>query len=269
MPVDIGTTASVEWTLDASAGGHSVTLAVHLPDGTLLDPAPTVSEAGEAFRAEFLTTQPGRHLLRWTDTTDGVVKVDILDVWPTDPRFLVSVDAAAGALRWRPADKAANLETLRLYVAAATEVIEDIVGAVLIRTVVQTADGGRTGVALWERPSEIVSVTVDGTAKTDFKANLNAAIVYADKHGSRFPDGIQTIVITYRTGETAVPPSIQLATLELVRHLWQVGQQALVGDGSPAYNPASGQMENTRTGFAVPRRVIELCGNRYALPGLA
>src|SRR5690606_30848525 len=134
------------------------------PDGTSVSPAPTVSYADGTFSAAFLADQPGRYVLHWTDTTDTLTHTDILDVWPADPRFLISLDVAATGLRWRPADKVKNLESLRLYVAAATEVIEDIVGAVLVRTIVQPADGGRSGVALWERPSEILSVTVDGQA---------------------------------------------------------------------------------------------------------
>jgi hypothetical protein len=269
MSINLGSTVSVEWVPSWEAAGHSVSLRVTKPDGSTTSPAASDATTPGTFTAELDADMVGRYVLRWTDTDVDAVGTDIFDVWPEDPRFLISVDDAAVGLQWRAVDQAKHGDALRLYVAAATEVIEDITGAVLVRTVTQTADGGRTGVALWERPSEIVSVTVDGAASTGYVVNLNAGIVYADKSGSQFPDGIQTIVITYKVGAEAVPPSIQLAARELVRHMWQVGQQALTGDGSPTYDPVTGEMANTRTGFAVPRRVIELCSNQYSLPGIA
>ncbi|MHC9046807.1 hypothetical protein ACYX8G_19655 [Microbacterium saperdae] len=263
MPIDIGSLATVEWTRPA---GHIVTLAVTKPDGTPIDPAPTVTDAAGKYSARVLVEYSGRYLLQWTDTTDERTYADTLEVWPRDPRFLISLEDAMNHLGWRDPDKNANGAKLRLYVAAATEVIEDIVGAILIRTVVQPADGGRSGVPLWERPSEIVSVVVNGAATTAYTPNLNAAIVYAGgRDGGRFPDGRQNVIITYRTGASSVAPSIQLATSELIRHLWQVGQQA----PAPSAQNASADQAHTPSGFAVPRRVIELCQNTYRLPGTA
>ena len=121
------------------------------------------------------------------------------------------------------------------------------------------------GVALWERPSEIVSVTVDGTASTSFIADLNAGIVYAGTLGTQFPFGRQNVVVVYRTGAETVPASILQAARELVAHMWQIGMQ------SPQPNPAAGAPEKYKTpsGYLVPNRVAELCGSHYKLPGLA
>jgi hypothetical protein len=264
MPIEVGTQHTATWKHTAN---HTVTLTVTAPDGATS--TPDVEEGpGGTYTAEVLLDHPGRWVLRWADTDVDDVVTDVVNVWPADPRFLISLDDAAASLRWRPADRAQNDEQLRLYVAAATEVIEDIAGAVLVRTIEQASDGGRTGVALWERPSEILSVLVDGKPTTAYIPNVNAAIVYA--RDGAFPPGRQNIVIRYRTGSESVSPSVQLATKELVRHLWQIGQQARSGgaaDGAGAQtDPEMGQ---TRTGFAVPRRVIELCSNQYMLPGTA
>ena len=266
MPVDVGTLAKVQWTRPA---GHTVTLAVIKPDGTTLTPAPTVDETVGAYSAPLPCDFAGRYVLRWTDTTEAATFVDVLEVWPEDPRFLISLEAAAEALQWRPPDIAKNGDRLRLYIAAATEVIEDIAGAILGRTVVQPSDGGRTGVALWERPTDVVSVTVNGTVTTDYIVNVNAAIVYAKPAGTRFADGIQNVIVTYRTGGQRVPASIQLGTAELVRHLWQVGQQSSTGSPVESTTQDPRQTSLTRSGFAVPNRVIELIGNHHALPGTA
>lgn len=266
MPIDLGTTTTVEWNRGSAATGHSVTLTVTRPDGTTI--TPTVGDTAGVFSADVPGSLPGRYLLTWLDTTDTVKATDTLEVWPADPRFIISGADAVAALGWNAATIEAKGDSLRLYIATATAVIEDIVGAVLIRTVVQTSDGGRTGVALWERPSAITSVVVDGTAWADYVANLNAAIVYASKHGAQFPSGRQNIVITYTTGDAEIPPNIQLAARELVRHLWQVGQQV------PAQPSQTGDytqqpMGMTPSGFAVPKRVLELCRPNHALPGIA
>ncbi|MBW9094637.1 hypothetical protein JNB62_13150 [Microbacterium jejuense] len=267
MPIDIGTQTEVQWTRGA---GHTVTLAVTKPDGTTLTPAPTVTETSGVYKATVPGAQPGRYVLHWTDTTAPTTTyTDTLEVWPADPRFLISVADAVQGLKWTPAQVAAEADKLRLYIATATEVLEDIAGALLARTVEQYADGGRTGVALWERPTEILSVTVDGTTTEKYIPNLNAAIVYSKPAGSRFSPGIQNVVITYQTGSEQTSPSVQLAARELVRHLIQVGQQALSGAPSEPVVLDPRQTSLTRSGFAVPNRVIELIGNHHALPGTA
>ncbi|QPE05309.1 hypothetical protein IT882_04370 [Microbacterium schleiferi] len=264
MPIDLGTEQTVTWTTTTS---HTVTVTVTRPDGTQLD-AVSATETFDTYSATVATPLAGRYLLRWDDTTADVVYTDTIDVWPADPRFLISVDDAMESLQWNTASKAdtASRDMVRLYVAAATPIIEDIAGAVLIRTVEQYADGGKTGVLLWDRPSEVLSVEVDGTAITDYVVNKSAAILKRGKYGERFDPGFQVVRILYRTGSEGVAPNLQLATRELVRHLWQVGQQTIEGvPGSYGDRP----MGVTPSGFAVPKRVLELASATHSLPGVA
>jgi len=260
--VDIGTTTTVSWT-NAQA---SAALTVTAPDGTTT--TPTVTTASGKHTAPVPTVQAGRHLLSWAAPAAGPTTkfVDILDVWPVDPRFLVSMDEAAAALRWRAADIAARGDDLRLYNAAATEVIEDIAGAVLVRTVEQFADGGDAAVLLWHLPSEITSVTVDGVAAVGWIADLSAAVVYAGP-GVRFASGRQNVKITYEVGSADIPPSIRAAVRILLRHMTTVDQAPVPISGNPV-NQAS-ETAPTPSGFMVPRRVLELVENRRTLPGLA
>ncbi len=262
MPVDVGSSATVEWRADAA--GDSATLTVTAPDGTTSSPTP--DESSGTFTATFAVTLAGRYLLRWENTTDDVVWVDTLEVWPADPRFLISFGDAVQSLQWRDADRARHGDMLRLYIAAATPIIEDITGAILDLTIEQHANGGKTGVALWERPEEVTSVTIDGAAHEAYVVNANAGIVYYDRNGTRFPPGRQIVKITYTTGGAQIAPNIQLATRELVRHLWQIGQQAI--EGQPV-DYGDRPMGTTPSGFAVPKRVIELCASTYSLPGTA
>lgn len=264
MPIITGTDVEVTWERGAAADGNTATLQVTYPDGTVVDLDPT--ESGGTFTDTVTTELAGRYVLLWTDSTAEVTHVDTLEVWPEDPRYLISFDDAAKSLQWRDSDRAENGDMLRLYIAAATPIIEDIAGAVLARTITQPADGGKTGIALWERPEEVTSVTIDGAEYTGFVSNLNAAIVYYDRHGSRFPSGRQIVTVTYTTGASQIAPNIQLGTRELVRHLWQIGQQAVEG-GFTEYGQTP--MGRTPSGFAVPKRVIELVSPSYSLPGTA
>jgi hypothetical protein len=266
MPIDLGTTTTARWARGPALAGHTVTLTVTRPDGTVL--TPTVTEQAGVYSAPVVGSLPGRYLLTWADTTDNATRTDTLEVWPADPRFIISEGDAFEALGWNAASIAKNGPALRLYIATATHVIEDIVGTVLIRTIVQPADGGRTGVLLWERPASIDSVTVDGEPTTNYIVNVNAAILYAKPAGSQFPPGLQNIIVTYKTGGTGIAPNIQLAARELVRHLWQVGQQVPAQPG-PTGDYAQQPMGMTPSGFAVPKRVLELCRPTYSLPGMA
>ena len=61
-----------------------------------------------------------------------------------------------------PSGVTVNDDELRLYIAATTAVIEDIVGTVLAQTQTESFDGGKAAVLLSERAASITSVTVDG-----------------------------------------------------------------------------------------------------------
>jgi len=256
--VDVGDSALVEWALGQN--GKTVVLTVTDPVG--VTSTPSVTETTGTYSATVPTTQAGRHTLRWT--TSGASHSDIINVWPADPRYIISFDEAVKALRWRPADVTAHGEDLRLHIASATEILEDIAGAVLVRTVEHHADGGSTAVLLSERPASVTSVEVDGTAVTDYVVDERAAIVYAGSDPeATFAAGRQNVTVTYTTGAATVSPSLIDAARILVRHMVAVEQ-------SPNPTPVDGgEVSRTPTGFMVPNRVLELVTNRRPLPGIA
>lgn len=255
--IDLGNATAVSWTPGAT--GATVVLTVTLPDLTTATPA--VTESSGTYSATVSTPQAGRYRLKWSIAATSKVYTDILDVWPADPRFIVSVDEMISAIRQTTTVAATDRSDMRLFIAAATPVIEDVTGAVLVRTVTQTEDGGKSGVALYERATAITSVTVDGTALAagvDYVWNENAAVLYAGSTSakSHFSDGQQNVVIVYSVGSSTIAANVRMATIELVRHWWQWGRQthraALPGD-----SPAT-PMSTTPAGYAVPTRVLEL-----------
>lgn len=260
--VELGTVTTATWARGATGQAATITLTVTRPDGTTLTGVGTVAEvaATGTYSATVPTPIAGRYLLRWESTAgDDLTYSDVLDVWPADVRMIVSLDDVRRGLNIAAANTGDD-ELLRLVSAAATPVIEDIVGTVVAVTKTQKADGGKSGVALYERATEIVSVTVDGVALAadEWVFDENAAIVHAG--GTTTPTifdwGRQNVTIVYKAGTQTIAPNVRFATMELIRHLWQIGHQAQ----RPGMGPlaAVADMTYTPMGFAVPKRVIEL-----------
>lgn len=261
--VDLGNATVVTWTPAPAALAATVVLTVTLPD--LTTATPSVTEATGVYSATVTTSQAGRYRLKWTIAASSRVYTDVLDVWPADPRFIVALDEAISGIKQTTTVSTTDRSDMRLFLAAATPVIEDIVGAVLVATKVQTVDGGVDGVALWHKAVAITSVVDNGatlTAGVGYWFDSNASIIYGP-----FGSGRQTVVITYTVGSATIAPNVRQATIELVRHWWQWGRQthraAIPGD-----SPAT-PMGFTPSGYAVPNRVLELCAASRRPDGFA
>lgn len=261
MPaIDLGADVPVSWV--AGVAGATVTLAVTRPDGEPVDPAPEVTDDDKTYSATVSATIPGRYLLSWSQSAPtAAAYTDVFDVWPADPRFLIPLADMVAAIRQTTPVSASDMSDMRLFIASATPIIEDIVGAVLADTRTQDGDGGKTGIALWERPETVTSVTVNGvpwTVEEQYIVDTNAGIVYAGSRVSRrrFPPGQLNVQIAYTVGSGVIKPNIKMATIELVRHLWQLGRQSR---GAVIPGETQPQMGYTPSGFAVPNRVLELC----------
>jgi hypothetical protein len=261
--IDLGAPATVSWPTAPDTGPYA--LAVKKPDGTTLSPAPAVTGYKETTAATFVPTMAGRYLLSWS-ATGASAHTDVLDVWPADPRFLIPLEEISTGLRFAPNADPAKLNDLRLYLAAATPVIEDITGPVLAATKMLTTWGGGRAVVLPYLPSEILSVTLDGVAVTAYVPDLASGIVYAGSRQAVTSFGVGELLITYKIGDAEIPPNIRLAARELVRHWWQIGMQ---GTGGSVRSSQPDAEVFTPSGFAVPRRVMELCTPHQQVGGFA
>ncbi|MEP6477846.1 MAG: hypothetical protein ABJB03_00515 [Rhodoglobus sp.] len=266
MPgIDLGANAAVSWRL--AEAGQVVVLTVQQPDGT--SASPTVSEAPGVYSASVATPYPGRYLLRWSKAAaPAAAYTDVFDVWPEDPRFLVSLAEAKKALQI-PVTMAGDEDELRLYIAAATIVIEDMVGAILVAEVEQYGNGGKFGIQLHDRPTEVTEVTVDGVvlAPDQYVVSPGAGIVYCGPSAApvRFRPGRQNVKITYTVGSSKISANVRLAVDHLIGHLWRISQQG----GHQQYQESSEETSYSPSGFAVPRRVAELCAATPRLAGMA
>lgn len=166
------------------------------------------------------------------------------------------------------------------FVDAATPVIEDIVGAVLQATFDELYDGGRPSIVLRHNP--VISITslteYSGVTPTVLTVAATPDLVVPGSYVLD-PDGIlyragtgyftpgrSNVRVVYVAGRAAVPANIRLATLELVRHLYQSTQQG----GRPSFNGgATDDMPWAPSAFAVPTRVIELLAPHKREPRIA
>lgn len=236
------------------------------PDGTTTTVTPSTSGTG-LYSAAHASTQAGRYRCTFNGTganSGALPWSDVADVWPADPRLIISLADAKAELN---SATAVNDDELRLYVAATTPVIEEIVGRVLTATLTETFDGGKAAVLLSERATAITSVTVGGVATTNYVANLDAGIVYAGSASAptSFTWGRQNVVVTYTTGATSIDPNVVLAARVVAAHLYRVGQQKRSGKSSPD------EVTILSSGFAVPSRAVELCRGARSrkMPGFA
>ncbi|HEY5515815.1 MAG TPA: hypothetical protein VIK12_06370, partial [Pengzhenrongella sp.] len=236
MTVIVGALASVSWSPGSSG---AATLAVRLPDGTTLAPAPTVAAAASPYTASFTTTQPGRHLLSWSRGTDR--DVDIFDVWPADPRYLISLADARATVGNMPN---ADVASLPIYVAAATYMIELLAGPVLLTSKTHRADGARYAYNLPALPVTVTQVKVSGVVQdpSAYVVDEEAGIVYGWFATAALPLNVE---ISYTAGGTVIAANLAIATRELVKHLWTSGRQS----GRPGQIDAAADTVQTRFGF--------------------
>lgn len=243
--IDLGAPVVTVWP-GAPAGG-TYAVAITRPDGTSFT-SPSITP-GQPVQATFVPDMAGRWVIRWTSTVEPGAYADIADVWPSDPKFIISVDDARQACNLPPNTDPAKVEELRLFIAAATPVIEDIVGPVTVRTETQVIPRGWSYGALYHPVASIVSVQYADltTVPVDtYVSDIRAGLLTFNRPVT------QAVTVTYTSGSAIVPHNVRFATRVLIKHWWEVEKQDLRNRSNPdqAWTP---------TGFAVPRRVLELC----------
>lgn len=256
---------------DADLGGGDPTCTVTRPDGTTTTATVTKPSTGLYWGSLAGSNQAGRWRGTFTGTGTNSGKLpytDVIDVWPADPRLIVSLADVRAELNHV---QDVNDDELRLYIAATTEIVEHLVGAVLVSTEVETFNGGKTGVLLSERAAAITSITVDGVALTasEYVADLDSGIVYAGSTSSPtcFTFGRQNVVVTYTTGGSSIAPSVITGARTIAAHLYASSQQSRRGRGR------SGDGDGTTLvlGYAIPNAAVEKLSNQRhnRMPGFA
>lgn len=162
---------------------------------------------------------------------------------------------------------------LQAYIDALPAVIERYIGPVENRTVTETVSGRGTTLCLTQVP--VVSLTSLTPVLAGGLPLATGDVVVDTDHGvirrvdgSTFYGGPWTAA--YTAGRGTVPPTVRLAALILLQHLWRTQYGASRGMGSIGGGDDFSVTEPVPGfGYAVPNRVLQLLESFKAPPGVA
>jgi len=253
---------------NAANTGTAPTCTVTLPDGSTSAATVTNPSTGN-YTATLLSTQAGRHRFRWTASgtnSGGFPYTDVVDVWPTDPRLVIGLDDARANINI-PTLETSSDDELRLFIASATEMLEDLAEgldlAVLPKILTEDHRPRTETLCLFHTPASVTSVTeyVGTTATVVTQAanpgvagetyTIDGSLLIRRTNGYRTPwQGEVRVVYTW--GSAIISPRVIHAARELVSHLWTIGQRG----NRPSFGGEDYTM--TPSGYAVPNRVVQI-----------
>jgi len=261
--LDLGDQVPLQFlTTDANgnlANAGVVTLTITQPDNTTVGPFTVAPTTVGTYVYTFAPTLVGRHAVRWVATgVNASTYSDVLDVAPADPGGLISLADIKTHLKiTKPGDD----EVLRGFLAATTSLIEDEVGPVLLRNVVEVRPLNAT-IVLSRAPvvalTSVVAASYSGVSTNDVTvyylldaaAGLLTYVPNINGYGSLYGN---TATVTYTAGRPVIPAAIQLAATLITQHMYETrrgaGAVPVRGGGDLAPMPGSG--------FLVPDRAVE------------
>ncbi|MGH3381858.1 MAG: hypothetical protein ACRDP6_44735 [Actinoallomurus sp.] len=269
-----------------ATGTLTVTVTVTDPTGAVSTPA-TVSAGGGVYTAVVPSaSSAGVWLVRWTATGTGVkwASEGQFQVRPLGVEQIVDISSVRAHLNLT---NATQDDELQGFILAAGDLARDVVGPLLPEQHTQFFDGGtKTVVPDWLPLASIQSMTeyygLSGFVLTEqplgtqvdafgYTVDYTTGQITRRTFGGEaalFPIGDKNVKLVYTAGMGgAIPWTVRLGALELIRHLWQLTQQS----GRPRYGGAAldGESAPTPTGFALPARVLELWAPYRRPPGIA
>lgn len=265
MATDLG--ESVTLSVNLTNAGTPVdadslpTFAITLPDGTAGTP-PTVTHGvtGE-YLVEFLTTVEGMHSFIWTAVIGGKTRKFGPDTFHVRSGTLAPIIGLAEARQicGLGVDVSRD-EKLREALETATELCEDFTGRCYRRrTVVESYDGGKTGLILRKTPVQsITSVTENGgtVSSTGYVLDSNAGILYrgTTAGSSSWTSGAQNITVTYVAGASIVSARVRQAVRVTLLHVWstQTGASGSPRRGTGSSVSAAAPNASGVTGYSLP-----------------
>lgn len=270
-------------------GAVSVSVAVTDPAGAVTHPTVSGPVSGAYTAVVPSASVTGVWLVRWTATGTGVswVSETQFQVRPAGVEQLVDLPSVKAHLNIPTADTRQDDE-LQGFILAAGEIARNHCGPFIPETHTQYFNGGRSKLVPDFVPvTSVLSITEyyglsafplteqNLGGQTDafaFTVDYTTGEITRRTFGGEaavFAYGSKNIKVVYSAGRSgAVPWTVRLGVLELIRHLWQMTQQ---GGGRPKFNGGAydGGEAVIPTGFAIPARVLELWQSHWRGPGIA
>lgn len=270
-----------------ATGTLTVTLTVTDPNSTVTTPTVTNAGGGQYVAAVSSVATSGIWRYRWTATGTGVgyASEGQFQVRPLGVEQIVDLASVKAHLNIPAADTSQDAE-LQGFILAAGDLARDVVGPLLPEQHTEWHNGGNPTITLdWLPVASVQSVTEYVSASTwvlteqplgtstdayGYTVDLDRGQITRRATGGAvpFPHGIKNVKVVYTAGTSgAIPWTVRLGGLELIRHLFQLTQQG----GRPKFRGSAldGEPAGVPTGFALPQRVLELWQPFKRPPGIA
>lgn len=270
MPYDLGATARLTAECRNPAGtlvtATTAVVTVTLPDGTTATPTVTETDVG-SYRADYVTTQAGRHTIRWVFTGPAHAYADIVDVREATLPWVFSLADAKNHINLTTSSQD---EEVRRWIGATTRCVEWFVGPVAPRTVTEDHNVRQVeALALRKIPAlsltTVAAVLDGGTSYEVADLDLDGAdgIVRRKDGGCLYGP----LRVTYRAGRLIVTENISSGAELIFQHLWRTrqgpGRSQRGGDDFDVTEPIPG------LGYAIPNRALQLLSPDQLPPGMA
>jgi hypothetical protein len=253
------------------ADAGSVVLTITLPDGSTVSPAVSSPSTGK-YQVDFVPSMPGRHSVKWVASgANASAFSDVFDVRAAFPPYIVSL---LDTKRHLNLSSSVDDEELRSFIEAATRVVENVVGPVVVRSVSEVhASPGRL-LVLGQTPvlslTSISPVSVGGVSysSTDVDVDLATGVVRL-LSGRRFAGPLRVV---YTAGRVSVPASMTLAAKLIIGQMWETqrghsqGQRRLIGR---SLDVDEGLSSSSTSSVLIPRRALELLEPDQRMPVMA
>jgi len=264
--VPLGTSVADAAGSPANAGSMAVTIT--LPDRTTVTVSPVAPTATGVYAYDYPTVQAGRHSVRWVATgVNAGAYTDAFDVREAVPPTILSFLEAKRHLK---KTDSADDDEIRDWNEACTRAVEQFVGPVAMRTIVEDVRFKRAcSVALTQIPAvELTSVTALVTGGISY----DVADLHLDGETgivTRLDGGVLygPLRFTYVVGRSIVTANIRGASRIILQHLWRTRQ----GPGRPQRGTDDYDVTEPipGLGFAIPNRAVQLLDPDRLPPGVA
>lgn len=276
-------------------GSVTVTATITDPSGNVTTPTVSQPVAGTYQAVALSVGSPGVWLVAWSAVGSNGNSVTVqaayqeqFQVQAGGVQQIVDLASVKDYLRI-PAGDTSRDNALMGFIYATSEIVRDHCGPFLTESHTQYFDGGYSKIFVDWRPllaiqsvTEYYGLSAFAITEQPLGAQMNAFSFTADYttgeltrrtfggEAAYWARGAKNIKVVYTAGRAgALPWSIRLGALEMIRHLYdltqlggrsQFGSSAVLdSDGGPA----------VPTGFAIPQRVIELWSTYRRPPGIA